>query len=325
MKRLYFLLLLIVLQNFAISQETGIELRKEPLYNPLFYSAVPKFFSINGHFRPKFDMDMEETGDTKIQHGNEFIGSVNAIIPVVNNKGWYASGLLSYNSFTYRIDNNDKVEFKNKFLYSFGIWAGKKFNLFNKSWYWSHNVNFEGVDFKRLKNINYISTLSTDFTFANDDVMLIGLIGIYDRNVPILFLPFLNYSTWISKQNAILFTIQLPTIEVSATKIFSNRTMLKAGVVSQNHRFFINSSDYPLPEQADDYQLRRIQLAPNIKYEKAFYKDFWFYIETGYALNTNSAIYRRRNDFITDNKTTPNSAYLNIGFFIRPTDITPKK
>ncbi len=328
MKHLKFIFLLSTifqLKNIS-AQEPNSVAKKDSLQNPMFYLMMPKIVDINGRLTPKYNVAFSDPNATKYNYKNEFIGSINLALPIIPNKnGWIVSGLFDYYNFSYQSKRSDTLQTKNYSTFRYGARVVKRFRYWNKMWILSNSFSTLGSSAGDFKNISYVPSLMTSFTFRGNSKLMVGLAVIFDRNVLIPAIPILNYSTWLSKQKGLLLGVKLPMVDIHVAKIFNNRTLLKGGINLLNQGHYIKASDVPFLAKKDNYMFRRLQFALNTKYEKAFYKMLWFSCELGYAVNFNTAVFDHDEDVLSDRSLKPSNLYFNIGMFVRPTKLRRRK
>ncbi len=319
-KRLAFLVVFVAVYAPTMGQTVEEALRKDSLESPLFYSLAPKIFHVNKMFSQNYDVRLEGTNNEELHYTNETIEAMNVMLPLlVNRKGWTLTTTGNFYNYHYDLESAEGMQAENYLVYDVGLRVIKTFKMGERTFAFGNMLDFGMIDFLSVKNLRYISMLSTRFKLKNDRSLMLGLLVLVDQEISVPVLPIISYSSWISKHRAWLFTFNFPYVETYVSKIFNKGSMLKAGTGLLNHGHYIKSIDYPfLLDKDADYKLRRLQMTLNTKFEKTIYKSIWLGSEVGYAYNYQTGVTREAEYVGLDESENPNGFYFKLGLFMRP-------
>ena len=320
------LLLSILVHKKANGQEQKQNQQEDTLQKPLFYSIAPKLLDISTKLSPNYAFTLNDDNLGTYKYNNEYVSSIKLLLPLLINKsGWYINGVADYQNYIYEVEYDNSTQNKNYSLYNFGFSVIKRFEIADKNFAFSNNLNAAVTDFSSIKNLRYFPSLTTSFKTKNNGTLLLGVLVLVDKDIKIPVLPIINYSSWISKPSGLLFSFNFPYIDINTMKVFNNKTMLKAGIGLLHHVHYIEPSDYPFLTENNDYKFRRTQLTLNTKFERTLFKGIWFGSEIGYAFNYKTGITTGYTYLYTDTSNNPNGLYANFGLFVRPVSSNWKK
>lgn len=257
------------------------------LHQPFFYSLSPKIIAYQFQSDSPYDVSFE--GEAYRFENNQS-HTVNGMIPlVVNKKKWSAGLAYRFNYWTYDLAHNNERQKHEHLTHGYLFRLTKNYKAFNRQWSSTAVVLLEGDEWFDNKRTGFTFNTFSRLTIG-ENTMLLGGTFLFMKGSAVLFLPFLRYSTWLSKKHNILWDIKVPPFESSITKIVNNGCMLRLGLSLGRNFNFTTNEEFPFLLADQDYENYRLNTNCFLEAEKHLSHNIWLGLKVGYNYGVNNTL-----------------------------------